>query len=316
MRIVIVGAGSIGLLVGAHLLRGGHEALFVETRRETVEAINQQGIGLIGLGGANPDAVTMIPAKACTDAREIAECDGVILAVKSFDTIAAMQAVAHLITANSPVLTLQTGLGNLEAMEKVERRKNILGGFTYLAGASFGPGRVRLGGIGKTYLGELDGSASKRSLRLCQAFNACGLETECVDRIVDRIWWKVIVYSAINAISAVLRVKNGRLLDKMESITLAKRMIDEGREVAAASGIGLDGADLYELFFQACQQTADNASSMLVDLVSERRTEIDALSGAIVSQGAARGVAACTHMTMVELVKLCEKWGPGPHAGH
>jgi len=57
-----------------------------------------------------------------------------------------------------------------------------------------------------------------------------------VPDIVTRLWSKVLVYSAINPLSGVLRVKNGHLIEKMESVSLAKRLIDEGREVAEAYG--------------------------------------------------------------------------------
>ena len=98
-------------------------------------------------------------------------------------------------------------------------------------------------------------------------FNRCGIETQMVKRIIGRLWCKVITYSAINPVSAILQVPNGSLTSKMESITLMKRLLDEGRAVANACSIELVYPDLYELLFDACETSANNLSSMLQDIL-------------------------------------------------
>ncbi|HFQ80927.1 MAG TPA: 2-dehydropantoate 2-reductase [Desulfobacterales bacterium] len=311
MKIVIVGAGAIGMLTGAYLAKGGNEVVFVEKDKDTVSAVNQYGVGLMALVTDEPTALVFAPARAFSDPREIKSCDLIILAVKSFDTHTAISSVAHLISKNSPVLSIQTGLGNLKIMEQVVGRENIICGFTYMAAAALGPGKVRLGGRGWTYLGELNDQETSRVLQISKTLNDCGLETEVVPKIVEKIWSKVLVYSAINPIAGLLRVKNGQLLEKMESISLAKRLIDEGRLVAEAGGLDLSEFDLYDLFFETCKATSENVSSMLLDLLSNRKTEIEALNGEIIRQGNKYDLPVTTHMTIMELIKLCEKWTVG-----
>lgn len=308
MEIVIVGAGAMGVLFGSYLSRGGHRLMFVEKNEAIVAAINEHGIGFMDKNGEDQGDLVYVPAMATSDPATLKECGVVILAVKSFDTRSAVASISHLVTKNSPLITIQTGLGNLEAIAKIERRKNTIAGFTYMAGAALGPGQVRLGGIGKTVLGELDGKFSTRVRRLSALFNESGLETELELQIIARLWCKVLVYSAINPITGLLRVKNGQLLEGMESIDLAKRLIDEGCLVARAWGIDLTEFDLYELFFDTCRQTAGNISSMLQDLLSGRKTEVDALNGEIARLGREKYLPGNTHLTVMELVKLAEKW--------
>lgn len=309
MKIVIVGAGAVGLLFGAFLARAGHEILFVERQPEVVAAINREGIGLMELGAVDQDAVTFIPATAVQSAAEVTQCELLLLAVKSYDGKNALHSVTHLVTRESPILSLQTGLGILEELEKIERRRNILGGSTYMAGAGLGPGRVRHGGMGKTFLGELDGVVSPRTEKIRQVFTAAGLETELVTSIIAQIWSKSVLYAAINPVTALLQLKNGQLLAAMESISLCKQLIDEGIGVAAASGIDLDAADHYDLFFSACQRTEGNISSMLQDLLCGRKTEIESLNGELARRGQALGQPVSAHTVMVELIRLREKWG-------
>jgi len=307
MNIVILGAGAIGRLFGIYLARNGHRINLVDPNREVVEAINNQGLGFMEQGGSDPDAVSFVPAHAVTHAGELREAELTLLAVKSHDTLAAVQAASHLINADTPIITLQTGLGNIELMEQVVNKEGIIGGFTFMAATALGPGIVRQGGAGKTYLGEISGGMSDRVQDLAGMFTEAGLICTPVHRLMGRLWCKVIVYSAINALSAVLQVKNGQLLESVEGITLMKRLVDEGQQVARAHAVDLVFHDLYGLLFDACRRTEQNISSMLQDLLSGQRTEIEAQCGALVQYGEQAGVATPTQQTMVELVRLLER---------
>jgi len=311
MRIVIVGGGAIGRLFGSLLAKGKNEVTLLDVDAEVVGAVRNHGIGVVASGLDDPDLVTPVPVTAVGDAGLIESSDLVLLMVKSFATRVATESVAHLINDDCPLLGVQTGLGNIEVMEQVVSRRHIVAGFTFMSGTALGSSKVRYGREGKTYIGELDGQVSERVQRIANVFEASGIVTQVAKRIVGRLWCKVIVYSAINPLSAILKVPNGCLTGKMESITLMKRLLDEGKAVADAMGIDLVYKDLYELLFEACQRSANNLSSMLQDILNDRMTEIDAQNGALCRYAAACGVQVPTHQAMVELVKLLEKWRPG-----
>ncbi len=307
MKIVILGAGAVGRLLGVFLGRGGHQVVLVDPDRKIIDALNDRGIGFMEAGADDPDAVDYVPTTAVSQAADINSCDLVLLAVKSFNTLAAVQAAAHLISATSPIVTLQTGLGNIEILERIIDHKHIIGGFTFMAAVGLGAGIVRAGGTGKTYLGELDGRIDDRLRSICSLFNNSGLECVPVHRIMGRLWCKVIVFSAINAVTSILQIKNGQLLDSMESITLLKRLVDEGRSIAGSQTVDLVFHDLYQLLFDACKRTEQNLSSMLQDVLAGKQTEIDAQCGALVKLGQQAGIPTPTHQTMLELVQLVSK---------
>lgn len=311
MKIVIVGSGAIGRLFGAFLAKGGHEVILVDVDQGVVDSINHSGIGLMELGESNPDTVNELSVQAVSTPSTISDCDLVLLTVKSHATLTAAKSVLHLIGESSPILSLQTGLGNVEILEKLVSPQYIICAFTFMSATALGNSRVRHGSTGKTYLGELGGDFSPRLEKVYKAFNDCGLMSQMVHRIIGRLWCKVIVYSAINPVSSILRIPNDKLLSKMESIALMKKLIDEGKKVAEASAIDLVYPDLYELLFDACKQSSNNLSSMLQDLLNDRPTEIDAQNGAICRQAEEKGVSTPTQLTMVQLIKLLERWKPG-----
>lgn len=310
MKIVILGAGAIGKLLSVFLNRGGHQVILVDPNQKKVDLLNSQGIGFMEPDAVDPDAVSYVPTTAVSQASTIDNCDLVVLAVKSFDTMSAIQAAHHLVTKTSPVVTLQTGLDNIENLEQVVDRENIIGGFTFMAATSLGSGVVRQGGAGKTYLGELDGRISDRLRNICTMFAESGMECTPVQRIIGRLWCKVIVFSAINTVTSILQIQNGQLLDNAESVSLLKRLVDEGRKVAETQEIDLVFPDLYQLLIDGCKRTDQNLSSMLQDILEGKRTEIDAQCGALVKLGQQAGIPTPTQQTVLELVQLISKKQP------
>ncbi len=310
MQIVIVGGGAIGRLFGSFLVRGGNEITFIDTNQITLEALQKKGIGLQKGSSEFSEDAESFPVKALGSADSLTSADLVLLLVKSQATLSAVKDVAHLITNSCPLLSIQTGLGNLEVAKEIVAEENILLGITFMSGTALSDARVRQGGLAKTYIGELNGTFSTRLEKINSLFNRCGIETQMVKRIIGRLWCKVITYSALNPVSAILQVPNGSLTSKMESITLMKRLLDEGQTVARAHSVELVYPDLYELLFDACEKSANNLSSMLQDILNENPTEIDAQNGAIYRFGKERGVNVPTHQTMIELIKLLECWKP------
>ncbi len=310
MKIVIVGSGAIGRLFAAFLAKGSHEVILVDADQGVVDGINRSGLGLMELGESNPDTINEFPVQAVSDPSTISDCDLVLLAVKSHATLVAAKSVLHLVGENSPILTLQTGLGNVEVLKKLLPSQHIIVAFTFMSATALGNNRVRQGGAGKTYMGTLNGHFSPGLREICKIFNECGIVSQMAHRIIGRLWCKVIVYSAINPVSSILKIPNGNLLSKMESVILMKKLIDEGKSVADAHTIDLVYPDLYALLFDACKQSSNNLSSMLQDLLNDRRTEIDAQNRAICDFAEEKGISTPTQYTMVQLIKLLEHWKP------
>ncbi|MFT5701093.1 MAG: 2-dehydropantoate 2-reductase [Desulforhopalus sp.] len=310
MKIVIVGGGAIGRLFGSFLLRGSNELTMIDNDLETLGALQARGIGLILNNSDAMSASQDFPVKALESASSLTSAELVLLLVKSQSTLSAVKDVAHLIGDDCPLLSIQTGLGNLETASKVVDPSNILLGITFMSATALSDAKVRQGGLAKTYIGELSGLISPRLEAIGSVFNRSGMETQLVRRIMGRLWCKVITYSALNPVSAILQVPNGSLTTNMESVTLMKRLLDEGRAVADLCSIELVYPDLYQLLFNVCENSANNLSSMLQDVLNEVPTEIEAQNGALCYHAHEHGLPVPTQQTMVEMIKLLERWRP------
>lgn len=311
MRIVIVGSGAIGRLFGSFLVRGDNEITLIDIDQNTLDALQTKGIGLLDRDSEHPEEVQLFPVNAFSSAKSLTEADLVLLLVKSQATQVAVQDVAHLISDSCPLLCIQTGLGNFETARNIVPEKNILLGITFMSGTALSDGRVKKGGFAKTYIGEKNGAITPRLEAIDKVFNQCGIDTQMVKRIFGRLWCKVIIFAAINPVSAIIQVPNGSLTSKAESVSLMRRLLDEGRAVADAKGIDLVCDDLYELLEEVCSTSSNNLSSMLQDVLNEVATEIDAQNGEICRYAEETGIKVPTHQTILELIKLLECWKPG-----
>jgi len=311
MHVVIVGAGAMGRFLGGMLGRGGHEVTFVERDPGLVDVLNERGIQFIELGTSGTEPYLTVKTRATTDGRSIQTCDLSILAVKNYSTASAVRSINQLVTAEAPILTIQTGLGNIETMAEIVDIGNVLGGVTYHGATSLHGSSVRHAGTGMTFIGEINFAGKERAEGIKAVFDASDIQTRVTDNVLGYVWAKAVVYSAVNPLTALLRLKNGQLTEKMESIALAKRLIDEGKQVAQAYGIEMSPEDLYDSLLEVCRRTSENLSPMLQDILNGRRTEIESLNGAIHVMGKKRGLSVSTHQTMTELIHLTEKWRKG-----
>jgi 2-dehydropantoate 2-reductase len=314
MKIVIVGGGAIGRLFGASLVKGNNDVTIVDTNPKIVEEIQKQGISVASTAVDPSVATGRVPVTAVGDAGLIDRCDLVLLLVKSFATRSAAKSVAHLVSPESPVIFMQTGLGNQAILREMFSAKSILAGITFMSGTAFGNSAVRQGRWGLTFIGELGGvgeltgDITPRLKKICKTFCDSGIETRWSHQIICRLWTKVITYSVLNTLSTVFKVPNGRLLENDECIRLVKQLLAEGEAVAKARGVETLSDDLYELFKEVVKVSSNNLSSMLQDILNDRPTEIEAQSGAIVRYAEKYGVNVPGHQMMTSIIRLFEIW--------
>lgn len=145
-------------------------------------------------------------------------------------------------------------------------------------------GRIRHAGEGETAIGlrERGGSAVHA---LVSSLNNAGFETRLVDNVEGLIWGKLIINVGINALTAIVRVKNGRIAAMHGIRKVMENAVGEAVNVAVAKGIHLPYEEPLERVVAVCEATKDNVSSMLQDVLKGKPTEIEMINGAIAREG-------------------------------
>ncbi len=303
MKIAIIGSGAMGSLYGGILAENGHDVYFIDVFKDHVDAINEKGLCIV----KDNEERFIKNAKAVVDSSSIGVVDLAIVFVKSTITDIAVEGNRSILGKNTIVLTLQNGLGNIEKINKVVDRSQIIVG-TSANGASFiEPGKIRHSGHGGTVLGEISGEKTNRIKQIHETMDLEELgNVEISDNVMSLIWEKLIVNCGINPLTALTNMKNGELLENKESEEILEEIVAEAIEVAKKSNIKLsfDNADYCK---EVCRATSKNQSSMLSDVLNNRKTEIMNINGAIVRIGEELGVATPYNKVVTNLILLKEK---------
>jgi len=300
MKIVIMGTGAMGSLFGG-LLALSEEVWLVDIRQEQIDAIRSAGLIVEEKGKKQT-----IHVNATSDAASIGKADLVIFFVKAYHTEKAASDALVLQKKDTVFLTLQNGLGNEEAICKQVVRKNVMLGTTNHGATLLGPGHIRHAGWGRTYVGELDGKMTDRVAQIAQVFNKAGIETEVSSNIHQVVWNKLFINAGLNAVAALTGLKNGQLLDYPETLRLMDRLVSEAVEVARKKGIPIEGNPL-EKVKAVVEATRENRCSMGQDIDNRRKTEIDAINGAVVREAERLGIFVPYNQMITDLIKVIEQ---------
>jgi 2-dehydropantoate 2-reductase len=311
MKIGIVGAGAMGGLFGGMLTRAGQDVWLIDNRKERAEKINREGLIIESSRALQPGGPKqyVIRMKATTEPREVGHCDLVILFVKAYDTEEATRNSLALTGSRTVWLTLQNGLGNVEKIGKIVGEERVVVGVSYQGATVIEVGRIRHAGFGKTVIGEIDSKESGRTTYISDIFNQAGIDTEISDNIEGVLWGKLLINAVINPLTAITGLKNGELLESLVLRETMKLIVEEAVRVPVKKGIRLPYQKIFEKVEEQCQASRDNISSMLQDILRKKRTEVDFINGAIVSEGEKIGIATPVNKTFWNLVKFLEGRG-------
>lgn len=290
MKIIILGAGGIGSLVGA-LLSKENDVLLIG-RNEHVDKIKKDGLEISGCINKN------FKVKADTKIKNIEEDSLIILTTKANDIEKSLSEIKDLIKKNNVILCLQNGLGNEELIKNIADCE-VVRGITTIGTIFLEPGRIICSNTGKIYLEDFE-----ISNMINNVFNKAGLKTEISKNIKERIWAKLMVNCAINPLTAIFKAKNGELLKTPEIINL---IINEIVMVAEKENLNFNREESFKIIMEAIKNSAENKSSMLQDILKGRKTEIDFLNGKIAELGRKHKINVPVNEMLVYMVKFLEK---------
>ena len=297
MKIMVVGAGAMGGSFAGLLALSGHEVRIIDTDETHVDAINKKGLMVEGVLG-----VKCVDLDASTKPRNGEIADVAIMFCDTNNTKEASKTIAKLVGNKGFAITFQNGIGNVEALIETVGSERTLAGSSMCSAANLGPGHVSLTHMGKTSLGELNGKVTPRVEMLAEALSRAGFKVEVTGQIMGQIWQKFLVNCAGNAIAATTGLRTGEIRRVPAVAAFQDKIIEEVLQVLNAKGIALpDPNVLVELKKNLPKRF--NRPSMLQHVDGGRKTEIDAINGALLNEAKQLGIATPFNESLVSLLK-------------
>lgn len=302
-HVIIVGAGALGSYIGALLSTVTRVSLI--GREPHLRAIRENGLKISGITEGTYHPVAAI------EPQDIPQEKGkvFIFTVKGYNTEFAAETIRQFAEDGDVFMTLQNGVGNDEIISRVLGERMILAGVTSNGITFDAPGHIIHAGKGETVIGAVEREYDDIALKITELFNTAGIETRVTRNICGEVWAKLIVNAAINPLTAITGLKNGKILEIPELMETVKGVVKEVERIARANDIRLPGCDLLEKTVGVLENTANNKSSMLQDIELGRRTEIDSINGAVVRYAEAVGMDVPLNRSVTALVKAIEERG-------
>lgn len=301
MKIAVVGPGAMGYLLSASLIKTKQDVYLIDYNVERAKKIRQDGIKVEGVSGE-----FNVKLSVTTEPKEIGPCDLIVICVKSYHTEEAIKSVKDLIGENTQVLTLQNGIGNVQILNDIVGEDKVIGGITSHGATVLGIGHIRHAGKGETIIGKANGKVLGSVREIANILTKAGFETKISKDINSIIWSKLIINVGINALGAITRLHNGRLVEYDGTRDIMRAAVQEAVKVAKRKRIKLIYDDPIQKVEGVAKATAGNICSMLQDVLKKRRTEIDFINGAIIRQAKSLNIPTPVNEVLTNLVKTIE----------
>lgn len=317
MRAAIIGAGSLGIIIGALMNHKGKSVDLIDVSEENVAALNAEGATITGFIELN------VPVKAYTPEQMTEKYDLVFLLNKQTTNPVVLRNLLPFLHEESIVCTLQNGIPE-DSLAEIVGRKRTIGGAVGFGATWLKPGVSMLTTTQEAVrkfafeIGELDGVLHPR-LTVVQDYLQCVGNTEILTNLMSIRWAKVLMNSTFSGMSAALGCTFGDVLADPKAMTCLAFIADECIKVSRAQGTRMaimQGEDMESFEFQDTNeipakmtlykkiwgQHVKLKASMLQDLEKGRDCEIDYINGIVCRKGRESGVPTPFNEKVVELV--------------
>ena len=299
----VVGAGPVGGIVAAFLAKGGYDVTLCDINADLLKSAVDPGIKIEGAENFQ-QAVT----RTCTGVDEIAKYnpDVIIITVKANATPLIASAIEGFLKEGQYVISWQNGIDTELALAKSLGKKPVMRAVVNYGCGFVTPGHIRMAFHHMPhFVQEMDPQSADAARVICAAISRTGLLTERTDDIVSMVWRKGILNSCMNPVCAMTGFTMSKAMRDPIIFQLVDSLIKECIKVARANEIKL-GWNFYTYAIEYMMTAGDHKPSMLMDIESKRRTEIDFMNGKFIEYGAQAGIETPYNKTLLSLVKAIE----------
>src|SRR5215470_9323805 len=311
MHIVILGAGALGTVLGAHLARAGEDVMLI-ARGQRAAYLQEHGATITGL------VDFMVPVRVVTDPSQLHDADVLMVTVKTYDMDAALASVKHLDVGS--VLSIQNGVLKDEQLAAMFGWDKVLGAMAAFSAEVLPTGTVQFTINQGFFLGELPEGLSDRVQTLATTLERAGIVAKVTPSIQSLEWSKYVILVSGMALAVLTRLETYRFLQDPQTASVMASILHEMAHIATTQGIALEDIGFFQVKTLSQLSLADTVAhlrhqgeqwalqapthklSALQDVERGKRLEVEETLGYAVRQSAALGIPTPTMDTCYKLV--------------
>jgi 2-dehydropantoate 2-reductase len=299
-RIVIVGAGSIGLYL-QYLLQDGKDSILI-AREHSYRELRKQPLRITG----SLESSLMLNCERW-EAQEEGSIDVAFIATKAHELAGTLGLLGGLLSREASIYLCQNGIGIYNEAKNLLPSYKIFRASCWMGIRRLAPNHISVAGVHKLEISGPDAFRAEME-RWQESFILAGLNTTISCNPVLSEWQKALWNIAVNGVCAVLDRPNGVILDNAEVYSVAEGLIDEAIAVACAEGVELTQEDK-DAVFDSLRKTRTNINATLQDLRQGRHPELEYLNGAVARIARKHDQKASINETILSLVNYLDKTG-------
>ena len=299
----VIGAGPVGGIVAAFLAKGGYKVTLCDIASELLAPALNPGILIEGAENLQQPV-----SKTCHTADDLGgdPPDVIFIAVKANALSLLASAIETFFREGMFVVSWQNGIDTELVLANTLGKKSVLRAVVNYGCGLKSPGHIYMPFHHPPhYIQELDPESKSSAKAIADVLSACGLITQHTDQIVSMVWRKAIMNACMNPVCAVTGLTMAQAMGDPIVFQIIDSLVKECVQVARANEISL-GWDFYPYCMQYMRSAGHHKPSMLIDIESKRRTEIDFINGKFVEYGEQAGIDTPYNKTFKALVKALE----------
>jgi 2-dehydropantoate 2-reductase len=305
--VAVIGAGGIGGFYGGLLARAGHDVSFL-ARGAHLEAIRQRGLRVQSATFGTFE----VQGPASDRAEDLQPADLVLFAVKTYDLEAAAHSARQLLAPETSLLTFQNGVDAPDQVAAIVGEQHVLIGTTTLETTILEPGVIgHLSPFHQVTIAALNGPPTPHVERVADVLRGAGINTSIAADGHRALWEKAVGLIAMATLTSICRAPLGPIRDLPETSALIEALLDEGDAVARALGYDLsESRERVRVMIMNAPPTMK--ASMARDFERGKKTELEALTGALVRMADAQGIQAPLARMAYAILKLRQQFDSDP----
>ncbi|MDO8804632.1 MAG: ketopantoate reductase family protein [Elusimicrobiota bacterium] len=310
-RFAIVGSGVVGTILAAHLLRNREEVILADSLKSRLAQIKKEGLSILDPAPFSHGSFTVKAKKTCLSLREAARlgAETIFICTKASAIRSMLPELKEICggPAGPKLVSFQNGLDTEELLAQAAGRGNVLRAVVNYAGKLTPDGAVEITFFNKpNYIGALEAGAVQRARAVCEVLTRAGLVTMYSPAIKRQVWEKVILNSMLSPVCAITGMTMKQAMEYPPTRELITELAREAIEVAGRSGVTLPDKFL-DFCISYLTKAGHHKPSMLVDVGTTGRTEIEFLNGKICEYAAENKVPVPFLRAISALVRGVER---------
>ena len=290
MKIGVVGAGAMGGILAAHLIKSGAEVTVIDVDEKLLDKAAREGLSITGPAvNKIRGEFTAKPAATISDISKLGPVDFIFVCVKTtvLDIVASNLKKAW--KPGTVLISFQNGIDPEDKLAEVAGRDDTLRVVINYAGHVVKPCVYSVNWFTPpSYIGALTDKGSAHAEKVSKILNEAGITTEMVDDIKKSAFQKTAMNAAMCPVCTLTGQTMGEVMKLPETRQLIVELLNETMAIAEKMNWKLDHS--VDDMLRYLEAGGPHKTSMAEDMNAGRKTEVVYMNGKVCDYGKKLGV--------------------------